>query len=160
MEKLSKELIQNFVGQEIIYYAISVEESSVHDVYDEAVQKVWMQPVTLNARVKFNNSTTRSTGMGADSEYELEAYCHTKELIERNLKPREGDFVEFGQVVFEIASVTMPQMAFGQANNKIMTKLVCVPSREGQFKVGNATDEGIDNTTPVDHPRPRSLGGS
>lgn len=160
IDSINKELIQDFVQQEIIYYAISIEESEVHDVYDESVKKSWMQPVKLNARVRYGNQTSKSTAAGLDSDYSLEAYCHTQELVERNLKPREGDFVEFGQVVFEITSITMPQLAFGQANNRIMTKLVGVPSREGQFKVGNMTDEGVDNTTPVLHPTHRSLGST
>jgi len=54
----------------------------------------------------------------------------------------------------------MPQLAFGQANNKIMTKLMGVSSREGQFQVGNSVDEGIDNTTPINHPVPRTLRNS
>lgn len=160
INSLTKELVQNFVAQEVIYYAISVEESITHDVYDESITKVYYQPVRFNARVKFGNPVVRSTGMGADTEYELEVYAHTQELNERNLKPREGDFVEFGQIVYEITGVTQPQMVFGQPNDKIQTRLVCVPSREGQFQVGNKSDEGIDNTTPVQRPNPRSLGGT
>lgn len=160
IDSINRELIQHFVQQEIIYYAISVEESEVHDVYDESIKKVWHQPVKLNARVRFDNPSSKSTAGGLDSSYTCEAYCHTAELNERNLKPREGDFIEFGQIIFELTSVTMPQLAFGQANNKIMTKLMGVSSREGQFQIGNISDEGIDNTTPVNHPVHKPLRNS
>ena len=74
---------------------------------------------------------------------------HTDELIERNVKPREGDFIEFGQVVYEIAAVTKPQLTFGQVQKKIMTRCVCIPSRQGQFQIHGDRAKFIDNTTPV-----------
>lgn len=159
IDAINAELIQGTVGQTCIYYAISVEESEVHNVYDESTKKVWLQPTRFNARVTFNNPTVRSTGMGADTQYELEIEAHSKELEQRNIVPLTGDFVEFGQIVYEIASVTKPQMVYGMSSEKIMTKMMCVPSREGQFQIGNIRDEGIDNTEPVTTAKPRSLGG-
>lgn len=158
IHSINKELMQNFVQQEILYYGISLDESTVDDLYDEAIEKVWLAPVTVNARVHWDNPGDTSANGTVSSEYALEAYCHTKELQDRNLQPRSGDFVEFGQVVFEITSVTTPQLVFGQVNNKIMTKLVCIPSREGQFKIDSSRKDGIDNSHPVQEPRPRSLG--
>lgn len=158
IDSLNKELIQETVQQEIIYWAISYEESQVHRVYDEAVKKAYQVPVRLNARVQFDQGQTRMKDGKLDATYTLEAYCHAQELAERNVVPREGDFVEFGQVMFEIASVTRPQLVFGQANDKIMVKLTCVPSRESQFKADNDTFEAEDNTHPVEPSRPKTLG--
>ena len=44
-----------------------------------------------------------------------------------------GDFVQFGEIVYELYSVTQPQLVFGQIDQKIMTKCVCGPARKGQF---------------------------
>ena len=60
--------------------------------------------------------------------------------------------------MFEVTSVKHDAPAFGQINDKIQYELTCVPSREGQFKADNVTAEGIDNTTPVQPARPRTLG--
>ncbi len=158
IDSWNRELIQGTVEQELIYWAISIEESSVHDVYDEAIQKAYHRPVRLNARIDFSQSPTKSSGGTLDSTYTMEAYCHAAELSERNINPREGDFVEFGQVMFEISTVSRPQLVFGQANDKIMVKLTCVPSREGQFKADNDTFDGEDNTHPVEPAKPRTLG--
>ena len=158
IDSWDRELVQGTVQQEIILWAISEEESSVHDVYDEAVVKSYRQPVRINARVQFSQEATRTGGGTLDSNYSLEVYCHAQELLERNVEPREGDFVEFGQVMFEISSVTRPQMAFGQPNKKLMVKLTCVATREGQFKADNDTFDAVDNTHPVEPRVPRTLG--
>lgn len=158
IDSWDKELIQGTVQQEVIYWAISYEESRVHDVYDEAVLKEYMQPVRFMARVKFDQVSTKSGHGTLDSNYTLSVQAHRKELEERNIKPREGDFVEHGGTIFEITTVGVAQPVFGQINDKLMVELTCVPSRETQFKADNVTPDRIDNTHPVDPARPRTLG--
>lgn len=145
---INKELLQRVVGQEIKYYAINLPQTQVHRLYQEAVKKTWAAPVNINALVLYDNPTVKSTNFGQDSDYSAEVYFHTQELTERNVRPREGDFVEFGQVFFEITAVTQPQIVFGEINNKIMTKCVCVPSRQGQFQAGNQSDQNVDHSHP------------
>lgn len=147
---INHELIQRVVGQEVKYYALVLDKTQVHRLYNEAVKKTWAAPVEVNARVLYDNANTKSTALGQDSEYSVEVYFLTQELVERNVVAREGDFVEFGQVFFEIVSVTQPQIVFGQINNKIMTKCICVPSREGQFQAGGQSDSDKDNSHPVE----------
>lgn len=158
VEGWTKELIQGVVEQTVIYYAISYDDSSVHDVYDESISKVFLEPVAFNARVSFEQNETRSRNGTLDSTYKMIVSCHAKELDDRNVRPMEGHFVEFGQVMFEITSVAKPQLAFGQANDKINVKLTCVPSREQQFKADSAIADSIDNTRPVERSSPRTLG--
>ncbi len=152
------ELVQDVVQQEIVYYAISFEESRVHDVYDEAVLKEFLQPVRINARVEFDQVATQAKGGTLDSNYELSVQLHPDECRQRNISPREGDFIEFGQVVFEVTTVGYSQPVFGQINDKLKYELTCTPSREGQFKIDSSRADGIDNTHPVEHRRPRTLG--
>jgi hypothetical protein len=155
IDAINKELIQKVVGQEVSYYAISLEKSRVHRLYDEAIEKVWDPPVMLNARILWDNAQSITTNMGVDSKYSVEVYFHDLELRDRNVRPKEGDFIEFGQVFFEITSVTQPQIVFGQINNRLMTKCICVPSREGQFQAGSRSSEGVDNTHPVENSKHR-----
>lgn len=150
IEKINKELIQQFVAQEVIYYAISEEHTVSHKLYQESIDKVWFSPVRINARVEWDNPSVETTNFTLDSKYTLDVYFHTDELDDRNVRPREGDFIEFGQVVFEITAVTQPQIVFGQINNRIMTKCTCVPSREGQFQIHGDTARFVDNTHPVE----------
>lgn len=158
IDSWNKELIQGTVQQEIIYYAISYEDSRVHSVYDEAILKSFYTPVKINGRIEFNQDATKANGGTLDSNYSLDVELHAEECRQRNVNPREGDFIEFGQVIFEITTVGHAQPVFGQINDKLKFKLTCVPSREGQFKVDNVTSDNIDNTHPVFSARPRTLG--
>jgi hypothetical protein len=151
IDKINKELIQKVTGQEISYYAISLEKSRTHKIYNEAVEKVWDPPVKVNARVLWDNTQSAATSFGVDSKYSCEVYFHSLELKDRNVQPKEGDFVEFGEVFFEITSVTQPQIVFGQVNNRLEVKCVCVPAREGQFAAGGRNSEGIRNTHPIEN---------
>lgn len=152
IEKLNKELIQDIIGQEVIYYAISEEHTLSHDIYREAINKIWFHPIRINALVNYDNPSVLSNNMGLDSQYSVEVYFHTGELEDRNIVPRDGDFIEFGQIVYEITAVTQPQLTYGQVQQKIMTKCMCTPSREGQFQVHNNTKMFVDNTHPVEDP--------
>lgn len=150
ISKINKELIQDVIGQEVIYYMISEEHTVSHSLYNESVNKVWFNPVRINALVEFDNSGVLSTNFSLDSKYELTVRFHTEELEDRNIKPKEGDFIEFSQIVFEITAVTKPQMVFGLQSEKILTNCVCVPSREGQMQVNSNSSRFIDNTHPTD----------
>ena len=154
----TKELTQDVSRQFVLYYAVSADDSVVHDVYDEGVTKTVMDPVKVNCRVEFDE-TAATTGKGViDSNFELTVQIQPQELIERNLNPRIGDFVEWAQVMFEVTNVTKRHPAFGQANAKVTVALTCYPSRENQYKAENSTEDGVDNTHPAEPARPRTLG--
>jgi hypothetical protein len=153
INSVNKELIQRVSGQEVNYYAISMEETRSNKLYGEAVEKSWMPPVKVNAMVEYDNTATQSTLQGVDSKYTAILYFHTQELIDRNVLPKEGDFIEFGQIFFEITSVTQPKLVFGQVNNKILTRCDCISSREGQFQAGASSDDSEDNSHPVEQSR-------
>lgn len=157
IDSWNRELIQGTVQQEVIYYGISYEESRVHDVYDEAVTKEYLQPVRINARVEFDQGPAVAKGGTIDSTFTARVILHSEECRQRNLNPREGDFVEYGQVVFEVTSVRHAQPVFGQVNDKLKYELTCVPSREGQFKVDSVRSDGVDNTHPIEPRPPRTL---
>lgn len=150
IDNINRELIQKVVAQEVIYYAISVEHTEVHSLYNESVDKVWYSPVRINARVEWENPTVDTTQMSLDSKYSCNVFFHDTELNDRNVNPKEGDFLEFGSVVFEITSVTRPQLVYGQVNKKIQVMCKCVPSREGQFQIHSDSAKFIDRTHPVE----------
>jgi hypothetical protein len=132
---INKELIQRIVGQEITYFHVSVEKSVVNDLYNESIDKVVYSPVVINALVLYNPPEQTSTNFSMDTIYSIEVYIHNYELEERNIIPREGDFVKFGEVMYEAIKITKPQLTFGQIDNKVMYKLVCNIARESNFKI-------------------------
>ncbi len=154
IDAINRQLIQRVINEEVLYYAVSLKQTEVNRLYKEAVKKTVLPPVRANALVKFENPNTRSMDFGMDAQFSLEVYFHNKELVDRNLKPTEGDFIEYGGIFFEITSVTQPQLVYGQIEHKIMTKCVCITSREGQFQFGSQSDRDDDRSHPTSPSRP------
>ena len=132
---INKELIQRIVAQTITYYAVSEEHTKTHKLYDEAITKTIFQPVTINARVLYKSPDQNVGQFSIDTVYSIECYFHIFELQERNIIPREGDFVKFGNTVYEIEKLTRPQITYGQIDHEVMVKAECRVSRKSQFEL-------------------------
>lgn len=132
-KEVNKELIQSVIGQEVIYWAISLEKTRLNELYSESIDKVYTSPVKTNALVYYENTTESVGNMPPDAKFNIDVYFHNGELDDRNLKPKMGDFVQFGEVIYEITSVTQPQLFGGMIDQKVMTRCPCVPARKGQF---------------------------
>jgi hypothetical protein len=133
--QIGKELIQRVVGQEVVYYQILAEKTKTNDLYNEAINKTYAVPVKTNCLVYYENTSDAVTNFPPDSRFNVDVYFHNIELKERNLEPRMGDFVQFGEVVYEIYQVIRTQIAFGQIDQKVMTHCKCGPARQGQFSL-------------------------
>lgn len=130
---INKELIQRVVGQEVHYYAIVAEKTKRNDLYNEAVSKVWANPVKVNCLLMYENTQEQIGMLPPDAKFAVDVYFHTDELNDRNVLPKMGDFLQFGDVMYEIYQVTRPQIVWGLIEQKIMTKCNCGPARKGQF---------------------------
>lgn len=132
---MNKELIQRIVAQRITYYSVSQEHTKSDNLYDEAIQKTIFQPVDINARVLYKAPDQSTSQFSIDTIYAIEAYFHIFELKERNIIPREGDFIKYGNTVYEIEKLTRPQITYGQIDHEIMVKAECRVSRKSQFEL-------------------------
>lgn len=159
MAQINKELIQNVVGQEVIYYRIIVEKTRVNDLYNEAINKSYAEPVKINCLVYYENSAESVSIFPADSKFNVDVYFHNIELAEREITPRMGDFVQFGEVLYEIYSTSRPQIAFGQIDQKVMTKCTCGPARQGQINIAKqpSPTPTLDQNAPKYKQQPRDV---
>lgn len=132
---LNKELIQKIVQQKIIYYSVSEEHTQVNDLYKESINKTVYVPVEINARVLYKEPEQSVGQFSIDTKYSIEVYFHMDELEQRKLIPREGDFLKFGTVVYEIQRLTRPQITYGLIEQEVMTKAECIVSRKSNFEV-------------------------
>lgn len=132
---INKELLQKVVCQKIIYYSVSEEHTKTHRLYDEAVRKTVFTPVEINCLVQYQEPEQKVNQFSIDTIYKIEVYFYQEELRERELIPREGDFVKFGDVVYEIEKLNRPQITYGQIEKEVMIKAACRVARESQFKV-------------------------
>ena len=59
---------------------------------------------------------------------------HKRRLTEdQNLFVREGDFVRFGTLYYEITKLLEPKLLFGQESTQFEIVAECIKAREGLF---------------------------
>ena len=132
---VNKELLQKIIRQKIIYYSVSEEHTNSHRLYDEAIRKTVFTPMEVNALVLYKDPEQTVDKFSIDTTYSIEVYFYQEELKERELIPREGDFLRFGDVSYEIEKLNRPQIVYGQIGNEVMVKATCRVARASQFDV-------------------------
>ena len=138
VKQVNDELIEKVVGQQILYYSIDLETTNFHDLYGEAVEKTFLPPIRIYALVEFSEfATTYSEGIGIDKDSRLNIHFHKRRLTEdQNVFVREGDFVLYGDIYYEIVKLSEPKKLFGQVGESFEISATCKKARKGLF---NAT---------------------
>lgn len=136
VKQVNDEIIERVVGQTIVYYPISLEHTNYHNLYGEAINKTFLNPVRVYAMVKYESQTTKTTPMGVDRVERISIAFHKRRLTEdQDLFVREGDFVQYGEYFYEILTLTEPKWLFGQVESSFEIAATCIRAREGLFNV-------------------------
>lgn len=131
---ITKELIKDVVGQRIYYYPISEIKTKTHGVYNEALKKVYDNPIALDALVDNNfQSDTKIDKFGIDAQYKIEVYIQHRDLVDKGISIAIGDFFSFDAVFYEITERVFMRNIYGLPEHKDGVKLVGIKSRELQF---------------------------
>ena len=135
VKQVNDELIERVIGQTIAYYPIDIEKTNFHDLYGEALTKTFLPPVRVNALVEFDGITTKySSNIGLDKESSITIHFHKRRLTEdQDLYVREGDFVLYGKILYEIVTLSEPKQLFGQIDHLLEISAKCIRAREGLF---------------------------
>ena len=140
---VAKEVVKDVIGQKIYYFPISVSKSRVHEVYEEAVEKVFENPIEIDALVKYQPQDVRANIFGSEEYYSIEAYVQERDLIDKGIEILEGDFFSYGSVFFEVVQAPDSNTIYGQIEHKGFLTILGKQARKGQFtaKVFGPTDE-------------------
>lgn len=137
LANLNDELIMNVVGQRLRYYRMEEHKTTVHDLYDEAVEKTFAKPVELFARIDFQSHDVSMTKFTIDKNMTLEVFFHKRMLQDKEIIVREGDHFEWDEKFFEIYKVTEPLLIHGMPEDDIAgeigTHALAKLAREGVF---------------------------
>ena len=135
VKQVNDEIIERVVGQTVLYYPISLEHTKFHKLYGEAIEKIFLDPVRIYAMVKFDSQTTTTTPLGVDRVEKITVAFHKRRLTEdQDLFVREGDFLQYGEHLYEIMTLTEPKLLFGQ-DDRFEIAASCQRAREGLFNV-------------------------
>ena len=131
---ITKEIVKDVIGQKIIYYPISEIKTKTHGVYNEAVKKVWDNPIILDALVDNNFQTdTRIDKFGIDAQYKIEVYIQHRDLVEKGINVSIGDFFSFSDIFYEITERNFMRNIYGMPEHKDGVRIVGTKTRQAQF---------------------------
>jgi hypothetical protein len=134
VKQVNDELIERVIGQQIVYYPISVEHTDFHPLYGEAIKKTFLPPIRVYALVDWEGSDTTTSNFGIDRRASITIHFHKRRLSEdQDLFVREGDFVAYGDQYYEIVQIGQPRELFGQSDHKVEIVAKCIKAREGIF---------------------------
>lgn len=134
VKQVNDEVLERVVGQTVVYYPISIEHTNFHDLYGEAIDKTFMDPIRIYALVRYESQATTTTSLGVDRVEKISVSFHKRRLTEdQDLFVREGDFVLFGEHYYEILTLVEPKFLFGQVESRFEITAECVRAREGLF---------------------------
>lgn len=135
VKQVNDELVEKVIGQQILYYPIDMETTDFHDLYGEAVEKTFLPPVRIYALVEFNEETTSyMDGVGADSDSLVTVHFHKRRLTEdQDMFVRQGDFILYGKIYYEIVKLSQPKKLFGQVGHSFEITATCKRARRGTF---------------------------
>jgi hypothetical protein len=135
VKQVNDELIERVIGQQVIYYPISMEHTNFHTLYGEAIDKTFLDPIRVYALVEWEGlETSWQNNIGLDRTTSIVVHFHKRRLTEdQDLFVRVGDFVLYGDIHYEIVTLNEPKQLFGQIDHRIEISAKCIRSREGLF---------------------------
>lgn len=134
VKQVNDELIERVIGQQVLYYPISLEHTNFHSLYGEAINKTFLPPIRVYALVEWEGLETEAFNYGLDKKSSIMVHFHKRRLTEdQNLFVREGDFVLYGDIYYEIVTLNEPKQIFGQIEHKMEISARCTKAREGVF---------------------------
>jgi len=126
---IAKELIKDVAGQKIYYYTVREDLSDIHEVYEESPHKIFNPPVELECLVEWQPSEVRTTQFGHEQIKTINAFLHNRDLIDRNLDVKQGDYISYGEFFFEITSLIYDKLNYGQIERVTSVKLTAKQAR-------------------------------
>ena len=135
VKQVNDEIIERVVGQQILYFPIDIEHTDFHPLYGEAIEKSFLPPVRVFARVEYQGVETNVIdNIGLDKKTGLKVMFHKRRLTEdQDMLVREGDFVRYGSIFYEIVKLNEPKHLFGQADTQFEITADCIRARDGVF---------------------------
>lgn len=111
---ITKELIKDVNDQTIFYYAISESRTAASDVYGEAVKKVFDDPIEIEVLSDTPHWETKNDLFSPDNVVKIQVYVQHRDLVDKGIDLKIGDFFSRGTVFYEITSINLIKPIYGQ----------------------------------------------
>lgn len=128
---LTKEMIKDVAGQKVYYYRVREDLSNVNPLYREATEKVFDPPIELEALVEWGELSTKTAGYGIDVTNSVTVSIHYRDLLDKDIMVRVGDYFSYGPSYYEISEAVPIAKIFGQVEHITGYKMIGKYARQG-----------------------------
>jgi len=125
--------VKDVVGQYVLLFPVSMINTRLDPIYEEAVQKVFERPIKVDAIVSQTEPENTYTQFGLDRKTKVEVLLQPRDMIDKNLIVSVGDFFIYGASVYEINDLVEIDNIFGQDDYARSTKITGYTARVGQI---------------------------
>jgi len=132
---IAKELIKDVAGQKIFYYRLREDLTSTNDLYEESDRKIFNPPVALECLVEWNQSEVKTSKFGHEVLPNITVFMHARDLLDRNLDVRVGDYFSYGENFFEATSILTEKLMKGQIERVVSYKMTGKIARSQHINV-------------------------
>ena len=134
VKQINDEIIERVIGQTVLYYPISMDKTNFHPLYGESIKKNFLPPVRVYALIGWEGQETSITNLGVDKRSRIKIYFHKRRLTEdQDMFVRQGDFILYGKIYYEIVKLSQPKKLFGQVDQSFEIIATCKRARRGTF---------------------------
>jgi len=105
---INRELINDFVDMEVVFYKLSLEDTRAN-MYDESDSKVYYSPMRIACLIEKSEKSYIGDDSGYDSTREGFFNFLRDDLKDKNIIIEEGDVIEYDNEYYEIDGVGSSQ---------------------------------------------------
>ena len=145
MTARTRRLVDNDGGRPVVYavpltwHIFLKKQHTVHSLSQVFLhisfpqQRHESRQLVEEALVTWQPETVTTDRYGFESKSKIEVFLHARDLIDKDIDVKEGDFFSYGTTFFEITSIITDKEMFGQVEHVTGFKLMGTQAREGQI---------------------------
>ena len=150
---ITKEVMKDMSGQAIYYFPVNYSKTNKDSLYQEAVEKIIDKPIYIHAVIEFKGiDKPQMEGNGLSKNYTLGVNLHKNDLDDKGITPKEGDYLQFDKINFEVKFVNKPELIYGQAGSEFWYALTCEQVDSSVFSAPKVYDPlALKNASVPNH---------
>lgn len=121
LTRIGRELLQDIIEQEIGYYKLSLENTQAN-LYGEAAEKIFINPVKLNCLITRGDQVITEDDFGPDLGRTASFAFIRQDLVDANTVPEVGDVVMWHEDYYEVDTVRENQLFSGRDSSYNLTE--------------------------------------
>jgi hypothetical protein len=110
---INRELLKDVIEQEILYYKLSLEDT-LSNLYGEALDKTYWEPLKLNCLITRGDQVITSDDFGPDLSREASFAFIRQDLSDVSVVPEVGDILMWHEDYYEVDTVRENQLFVGR----------------------------------------------